>query len=57
MTTVFKKEYCGESICDLGRDLIESFDPQFNPKVSDIPQDEYGFQEGSFIVTVEWKPN
>lgn len=50
----FEKEYDGESIYDVQRDVIESFDAKFNPIVKDIPQDEYGFQLGTFRVTIEW---
>ena len=57
MKTVFSKDYDGESICDLGRDIIESFDPRFNPLMDEIPQDEYGFQNGTFTVSVVWTPN
>lgn len=56
MKTIFHKEYDGESIYDVQRDVIEAFDTKFNPEVADIPQDENGFQEGQFIVTVKWSP-
>lgn len=56
MKTIFHKEYDGESIYDVQRDVIEAFDTKFNPEVTDIPQDENGFQEGQFIVTVKWSP-
>lgn len=56
MKTIFAKEYDGESLYDLGRDIHEAFDEKFNPDVSNIPQDEHGFHEGSFIVTIQWKP-
>jgi len=52
--TIFEKEYDGESICDVQRDIIEAFDSKFNPLVKDIPQDEYGFQKGIFKVKIEW---
>jgi hypothetical protein len=51
---IFEKEYDGESIYDVQRDVIEAFDARFNPMVKDIPQDEYGFQLGTFIVRIEW---
>jgi len=56
MTTVFKKEYDGESICDLERDILESFDERFNPAASVITLDDNYIPKGRFIVTVEWKP-
>lgn len=51
---LFKKEYDGESIHDLSRDIMESFDSRFNPEIKSVPQDENGFQTGTFIVTVQW---
>ena len=54
--TIFSKQYDGESIYDVQRDMIEAFDPNFNPKAAGIPQDEYGFQTGTFNITIEWIP-
>lgn len=56
MKTIFNKEYDGESIYDVQRDVIEAFDSRFNELVAEIPQDENGFQEGQFIVTIKWSP-
>lgn len=54
---LFKKEYDGESLVDLARDVHEAFDSDFNSLAALIPRDEYGFQQGEFIVTIEWVPN
>lgn len=54
---IFKKEYDGESLCDVERDMSEAFDPRFNIDVQDIPVDEYGFSQGTFKVTIEWCDN
>lgn len=51
---LFEKEYDGESIVDLDRDISEFLDPNFNPIVDDVPKDEYGFHKGSFQVTIEY---
>ena len=51
---VFKKEYDGESLYDLSRDIAEAIDVTYNPIVEEIPQDEYGIQLGTFKVTIEW---
>lgn len=51
----FQKEYDGESIHDVERDIMESFDERFNEIVGLIPTDSNGFQEGKFVVTVEWR--
>jgi hypothetical protein len=47
---VFNKEYDGESIVDLGRDISEMFED-----APVIPQDEYGIHKGTFTVTVKWE--
>lgn len=51
---IFEKEYDGESIYDVQRDVIEAFDARFNSLVKNIPQDEHGFQLGTFTVKIEW---
>jgi hypothetical protein len=51
---LFGKAYSGEELVDVERDIIESFDPRFNLLAKVIPQDEHGFPEGSFTVTIEW---
>lgn len=51
---LFKKEYDGESIADVSRDVWESLDKRFNILAESIPVDEYGFQTGKFIVTIEY---
>lgn len=45
---IFCKEYDGESIVDLDRDIFEALEE------SDIPQDKHGFHEGTFTVKIEW---
>lgn len=54
MIEVFKKEYDGESIVDLGRDIYEVFDTEYNPVIDLIPVDDYGFQKGTFTIAVVW---
>lgn len=53
---LFKKTYDGESIVDLFRDVSEAVSEPFNPKLHSIPKDEFGFQQGEFIVTITWNP-
>lgn len=53
---ILKKTYDGESIVDLGRDIHEMLNEEFDPRVALIPKDEYGFHKGSFQVTVRWMP-
>jgi hypothetical protein len=54
---IFEKKYDGESLYDLNRDIHECFDKRFNSLVADVPVDEYGFQQGTFLVSVKWIPN
>lgn len=56
MKTIFNKEYDGESICDVQRDVIEAFSTDFNKEIIEIPVDEYGFQKGTFVVSIKWMP-
>lgn len=49
--TIFQKDYHGfESIYDLGRDMDEMLDPQFNPLAAGIS----GEFQGTVKVTVEY---
>lgn len=52
---IFEKSYDGESIVDLGRDVVESLDQDFNPAAAAIPVDQHGFQQGRFRIVVEWQ--
>jgi hypothetical protein len=54
---IFKKDYDGESIVDMGRDISESLDERYNPDARVIPSDEHGFAQGTFTVTIEWEPD
>jgi len=53
---IFKKEYDGESLYDLDCDVAEAIDETHNDAIANIPQDEHGFQTGTFKVTIEWLP-
>lgn len=53
---VFEKDYDGESLYDLGRDIAECFDGEYNPIIGEIPTDEHGLQLGNFTVMVLWTP-
>lgn len=59
MIEVFKKEYDGESIVDLVHDIYEAVVAAYNPVVDQIPVDAYGFQKGTFTVSIVWseEPN
>jgi hypothetical protein len=49
---VFKKEYYGESLVDLDRDISEMYDDH---RFEQIPVDEHGLHKGTFTVTVTWE--
>ena len=51
---IIKKEYDGESLVDITRDVYEAFIDEFNPEMTKIPKDEYGFHKGTFILTIKW---
>jgi hypothetical protein len=51
---LFQKTYDGDSIYDVPGDVIEVFDIKFTPELGDIPVDEYGIQQGTFVVKIEW---
>lgn len=53
---LFQKEYDGESIVDLERDISECLEGSFNALAYAIPVDEHGFHKGNFKVIVEWEP-
>lgn len=54
MIEVFNKEYGGESIVDLDRDISEALVAEYNPVIDQIPVDAYGFQKGTFTVSIVW---
>ena len=54
MLKILEKDYDGESISDLSRDIYEAFDDRFNPVASEIPTDMHGFHTGTFTVTITW---
>jgi len=53
MRTIFQKEYSDESLYDLDRDISEALSDPDNV-MADIPVDDDGFREGTFIVTINW---
>jgi hypothetical protein len=53
---IFKQEYDGCGIADIGRDIWEAFDPRFNEKANAIVDDEHHIPKGHFILTLEYVP-
>lgn len=51
---IFEKDYDGECLCDLERDIVESLSDQYNPIMCKVPCDDWGFPKGTFKVTIEW---
>ena len=53
---LLNKEYDSESLCDVGRDVMESFDPKFNPRAEMVddyyPKDRHGFNEAIYRVQI-----
>lgn len=54
---VFSQEYSGEGIIDIGQDIDEAFQECYNESMKAIPTDKYGLFTGTFVVTIEWKPD
>lgn len=48
---LFQKEYDAESLADVERAMWEAMNEH------ELPQDEYGFDLGTFKFTVEWIPD
>lgn len=53
-TLIFSKTYDGNSLCDLGRDVEEAWEGEYNEAVRAIPVDEFGFPTGQFVLTIVW---
>jgi hypothetical protein len=51
---IMHKVYDGESIVDMGRDVSEAIDGEYNDIIDQIPTDEHGFMRGRIRVTIEW---
>jgi len=52
---LFEKEYDGESICDVSRDVYEVLSGDHNHSINQIPVDTHGIQRGIFTVRVDWE--
>lgn len=55
MIEIFCKDYDGESLYDLGRDVSEAICEDYNEIMKELPTDEHGFTEGVFTVTIIWE--
>lgn len=51
---IFEQEYDDESLYDLGRDIEEAVNEDYNPEYKKIPRKGDDFREGTFKVTIEW---
>lgn len=51
---LFRKEYSGEEICDIDRDISEVFDARMTPAIDKVPVDEHGLHSGKFRISVVW---
>ena len=56
---LLNKDYDSESLCDVVRDVMESFDTKFNPVAELVdeyyPQDRNGFNEAVYRVRISVK--
>ncbi|MGV8863263.1 MAG: hypothetical protein ACOH2T_19115 [Pseudomonas sp.] len=53
---IFVKEYNGESLYNLARDVSETMMGEYNPAVENLPIDKYGYIEGTITVQIIWTP-
>lgn len=51
---VYKNTYSAEELCDVDRDVYETFEPELNPIIKKIPVND-SFMTGEFTVTITWK--
>lgn len=53
---LLNKDYDSESLCDVVRDVMESFDTKFNPVAELVdkyyPKDRHGFSEAIYKVRI-----
>ena len=55
---VFVRDYAGEGLADLDRDISEAFDPNYNTAIRNIPDTVNWEEEGNFTVRIVWnKPS
>lgn len=54
MSVVFERDYSDESLVDASEDIGEIYGHELF-KV--LPEDEYGFKQGTFKITVTWRPD
>lgn len=54
-TVLFIKEYNGESLYDLERDVSEAICEDYNEAMEALPVDEKGFTKGNFKVSITWR--
>lgn len=54
--TIFEKQYDGNSLCDMNRDLHEALNPEFNDKAERLEMDEHYMVKGTITVTMRYDP-
>lgn len=55
MIKLFEKEYDEESMLDMAGDVVIALLDEYNPKIREIPCDEYGIRKGTFKVQITWE--
>jgi hypothetical protein len=55
MILLLRKDYDGESMYDIYRDVAEAVTEPDNPVISEIPLDAHGFHRGTFSVLITWE--
>jgi len=52
--TIFSREYSGDELCDMERDVSEALFVDTNPRAEVITTNDDGFPQGNFTVTITW---
>ena len=52
---IFKKEYDGNSLVDVQKDMFEFLCAETNENMKDVPVDEYGVSKGTYKIKITWE--
>lgn len=55
-TVLFTKQYDGDTLCDMNRDIHEAFSTDFNPEAKALQTDEHNMVIGTVTITMEYDP-
>ena len=53
--TLLERDYDGEGIVDIERDIIEALDTNYNQQAHRIALDEWNIPKGTFKLSLKWE--